>query len=56
MQFGRDMAVLTYQLFADKTLLDMAYNCVEVYRKEENGAWRVIHSTWSYIGHLGQKS
>lgn len=55
-QFGCDMAVLTFQLFADTTLLDMAYNCVEVYRKEENGEWRVIHSTWSYIGHLGQKS
>jgi len=48
-QFGRDMAVLTYQLFARTTLIDMAYNCIEVYQKEPDGQWRVIHSTWSFI-------
>lgn len=48
-QFGRDMAVLTYQLFAKTTLIDMEYNCIEVYQKEANGNWRVIHSTWSFI-------
>lgn len=48
-QFGQDMAVLTYQLFAKTTLIDMEYNCIEVYQKEEDGRWRVIHSTWSFI-------
>lgn len=48
-QFGTDMAVLTYQLYAQTTLIDMEYNCVEVYQKEEDGEWRVIHSTWSFI-------
>lgn len=48
-QFGKDMAVLTYQLFAKTTLIDMEYNCIEVYQKEEDGRWRVIHSTWSFI-------
>ncbi len=48
-QLGVDMAVLTYQLFAKTTLIDMEYNCVEVYQKEEDGEWRVIHSTWSFI-------
>lgn len=48
-QAGKDMAVLTYQLFAKTTLIDMEYNCVEVYQKEEDGVWRVIHSTWSFI-------
>lgn len=48
-QFGADMAVLTYQLFADTSLIDMAYNCIEVYQKEADGTWRVIHSTWSFI-------
>lgn len=48
-QIGKDMAVLTYQLFAKTTLIDMEYNCVEVYQKEEDGEWRVIHSTWSFI-------
>ncbi|WP_300728106.1 DUF4440 domain-containing protein [uncultured Rikenella sp.] len=48
-QLGQDMAVLTYQLFAETSLIDMAYNCVEVFRREEDGEWRVIHSTWSFI-------
>ncbi len=48
-QFGQDMAVLTYQLFAKTTLIDMEYNCIEVYQKEADGQWRVIHSTWSFI-------
>ena len=48
-QFGSDMAVLTYQLYADTSLIDMAYNCIEVYQKEADGVWRVIHSTWSFI-------
>ncbi len=48
-QLGQDMAVLTYQLFAKTTLIDMEYNCIEVYQKEDDGVWRVIHSTWSFI-------
>lgn len=48
-QIGEDMAVLTYQLFAKTTLIDMEYNCIEVYQKEKDGEWRVIHSTWSFI-------
>lgn len=48
-QIGEDMAVLTYQLFAKTTLIDMEYNCIEVYQKEADGQWRVIHSTWSFI-------
>lgn len=47
-QFGGDMAVLTYQLHADTTLINMHYNCIEVYRKQAAG-WRVIHSTRSFI-------
>ena len=48
-QIGKDMAVLTYQLFSKTSLLDMEYNCIEVFQKEEDGIWRVIHSTWSII-------
>ena len=48
-QIGKDMAVLTYQLFAKTTLIDMEYNCMEVYQKEEDDNWHVIHSTWSFI-------
>ena len=46
--FG-DTAILTYQLFAETTLIDMKYNCIEVYHKEESGEWHVVHSTWSLI-------
>lgn len=48
-QSGLDMAVLTYQLFAKSNLLDMEYNCIEVFQKEEDGKWYAIHSTWSII-------
>ncbi len=51
-QFGGDMAVLTYQLYAKTQLFgksfDMRYNCIEVFQKEEDD-WRVIHSTWCFI-------
>lgn len=47
-QFGKDMAVLTFQLHAETTLLDMHYNCIEIYQKEKDH-WRVVHSTWSFI-------
>ncbi|WP_312508794.1 nuclear transport factor 2 family protein [Chryseobacterium culicis] len=48
-QIGIDMAVLTYQLFAKTNILDIDYNCIEVFQKEEDGNWYVIHSTWSII-------
>lgn len=49
-QFSNDnsMGVLTFQLHANTSLLNMHYNCIEVYCKEESG-WRVVHSTWSFI-------
>ena len=47
-QFGNDMAPLTYQLHADTMLIDMHYNCIELFHKEGN-EWKVIHSTWSFI-------
>ncbi|MGE8428710.1 MAG: DUF4440 domain-containing protein [Sphingobacterium sp.] len=48
-QLGVDIAVLTYQLFARTNILDMEYNCIEVFQKEEDGKWYAIHSTWSII-------
>lgn len=48
-QLGQDMAVLTFQIFAKTNLLDMEYNCIEVFQKETDGTYRVIHSTWSFI-------
>lgn len=48
-QFGKDTALLTYQLFAKTNLINMQYNCIELYQKEESSDWKVIHSTWSFI-------
>ena len=48
-QVGKDMAVLTYQLFSKMATGDIEYNCIEVFQKEDDGVWRVIHSTWSFI-------
>lgn len=47
-QFGEDMAVLTYQLHADTSLIEMHYNVIEIFQKED-GVWKVIHSTWDLI-------
>ena len=47
-QIVQDMAVLTFQLHADTSLINMHYNCIEVYQKEGD-QWRVVHSTWSFI-------
>ncbi|MCR4471796.1 MULTISPECIES: nuclear transport factor 2 family protein [unclassified Burkholderia] len=47
-QAAKDMAVLTYQLYSKTNLIDMEYNVVEVFQKEDD-EWRVIHSTWSFI-------
>ena len=46
--FG-DTAILTFQIYAKTTLIDMKYNCIEVYHKERKGEWHVVHSTWSFI-------
>ncbi|MBY3989591.1 DUF4440 domain-containing protein [Rhodococcus fascians] len=48
-QFGVDMALLTFQLYSDTNLIDMKYNCIELYQKEEDSHWRIVHSTWSFI-------
>ncbi len=53
-QFGTDIAVLTYQLFAETNLIDMEYNVIEVFQKESD-EWRVIHSTWSFIRPMDKK-
>ena len=53
-QFGTDVGVLTYQLFADTNFIQMKYNVIEVFKKEKDGVWRVIHSTWDKIMPYGK--
>ncbi len=54
-QFGVDMGILTYQLFADTNFVYMEYNVIEVFQKESDGVWRVVHSTWDKIKPYGEK-
>ncbi|WP_200804218.1 hypothetical protein [Limosilactobacillus caccae] len=42
------MAVLTYQLHANTSMIEMNYNVIEVFQKV-NDEWKVIHSTWDLI-------
>jgi len=37
LQSGLETAVQTHQLFSKSNLLDMEYNCIEVFQKEEDG-------------------
>lgn len=53
-QAVKDMAVLTYQLYSKANLIDMEYNVIEVFQKEDEN-WRVIHSTWSFIRPMDKK-
>ena len=53
-QFGVDMGILTYQLFADTNFIKMEYNVIEVFQKESDGVWRVVHSTWDKIRPQGK--
>jgi ketosteroid isomerase-like protein len=41
------MAVLTYNLHSASGETLWKENCTEVYRLEENGEWKIIHSHWS---------
>lgn len=53
-QAVKDMAVLTYQLYSKTNLIDMEYNVIEVFQKEDDN-WKVIHSTWSFIRPMDKK-
>lgn len=41
------MAVLTYNLLSYAGEMLWKENCTEVYRREENNEWKIIHSHWS---------
>ncbi len=45
-----DMAVLTFNYVSYKSDERSAWNCTEVYRRDEGG-WRIIQTHWSYTLH-----
>ncbi|MDG4969517.1 nuclear transport factor 2 family protein [Lactococcus lactis] len=46
-QFGKDMAVLTYHLPYDDKPNSLHYNVIEIFQKTKKDKWEVIHSTWT---------
>lgn len=44
-----DMAVLSYNLRSCSGEEETRWNCTEVYYKEENDQWKIIHNHWSNI-------
>ena len=45
-QFAGDMAILTYHLPHDENPGSKHYNVIEIFQKDEQDEWKVIHSTW----------
>lgn len=48
-QATESMAVLTYNLLSYSGDMLFPWNCTEVYRKEADGEWKIIHNHWSII-------
>lgn len=46
-QAAGDLAVLSYNLAAEAGEKTMRWNSTEVYRREGDGGWKIIHSHWS---------
>jgi hypothetical protein len=47
-----DVAVLSFNFLSQSGLREDRWNCTEVYRRDEAGAWRIIHTHWSKTGIL----
>lgn len=50
-QAVENMAVLTFNLNSYIGEKVKKWNCTEVYRKEENGEWKIISTHWSLTRH-----
>lgn len=48
-EVSEEMAVLTYNLVSFSPEEVMRWNCTEVYRPDDRGAWKIIHNHWSLI-------
>lgn len=50
-QMTDTMAVLTFNLDSHAEEKVTKWNSTEVYRREKDGRWKIIHSHWSYVKH-----
>lgn len=54
-QLTKEMAVLTYTLFAKVGENNLEWNCTEVFRLDESKQWKIVHSNWSFIRPMDMK-
>lgn len=47
LQVKGDMAILSFNLLSFEKEKEHKWNSTEVYRKENDGTWKIIHSHWS---------
>lgn len=47
-QITEDMAVLSYNLHSYSGEKAFKWNCTEVYRRQPDGEWKIIHNHWSF--------
>ena len=47
-QSAKDMAVLTYNLVSYSGTQTDKWNCTEVYKLNDEGNWKIVHSHWSF--------
>jgi len=47
-QTAGDAAVLTFNLVSHSGNSVSKWNCTEVFRKEEDGSWKIIQTHWSF--------
>jgi ketosteroid isomerase-like protein len=47
-QVSGELAVLTFNYISYSGDQASRWNCTEVYRRESDSQWRIVHSHWSY--------
>jgi ketosteroid isomerase-like protein len=48
-QFTQDVAVVSFQMFVTAINIDFKWNVTEVFNRNQDGEWRIIHSHYSFI-------
>ncbi len=54
-QVAGETAVLTYNLVSYSGEAVYKWNCTEIYRRDSNGQWKIIHNHWSFIRPMDMK-
>ncbi|MDR0894820.1 MAG: DUF4440 domain-containing protein [Prevotellaceae bacterium] len=48
-QINESAVVLSFNLHSHERDDFYRWNCTEVYQRQDNGLWKIIHTHWSYI-------